>query len=104
MTVWLSHCGSNQLAAADLDVSWVSSNNGDGNNGLSAELLRMMFRKSCLGLGLVRVGRLRLLSQLLLHLLVDLEAVFEELGSNLLLQPVPITITITKERIEMQRN
>ncbi|KAF4373244.1 hypothetical protein G4B88_007257 [Cannabis sativa] len=36
MTVGLSHCGSNQLAAADLDVSWVSSNNGDGNNGLSA--------------------------------------------------------------------
>ncbi|XP_062105681.1 transcription factor PIF4 [Humulus lupulus] len=35
MTVGLSHCGSNQLAA-DLDVSWVSSNNGDGTTGLSA--------------------------------------------------------------------
>lgn len=35
MTVGLSHCGSNQLPA-DLDVSWVSSNNGDGNTSLSA--------------------------------------------------------------------
>ncbi|PON35537.1 Basic helix-loop-helix transcription factor [Parasponia andersonii] len=44
MTVGLSHCGSNQLPA-DLDVSRFSSNNGDGNNGLSAGAFKEDVRK-----------------------------------------------------------